>query len=220
MTDERPQDERVTAAYRDLAAERSPAHLDDKILRMAASQAQHRRYARSVTWTRPLAWAATIVLCLAITLELTRVPAPEEIAGIPAPTKEPLADVMPAAAETDLPAVKSPPPTSASLPEKLEAANEHSAVFSEEIESVGRAQGSRADHAAAPPAALKSRANDTDMLRQAAGIVMLAPCPDEVREDPEIWLQCIVALEENGDSELAAREREALIEVFPDFNLP
>lgn len=195
MTDEQLKDDLVAATYRDLAGERSPAHLDDKILHMAASQAQHRRYARSVTWTRPLAWAATIALCLAITLELTRAPAPEEIVSAPAPTSAP-------------------------LPEKREAADERSTASSEAQEPVSRVQDNRADHAVMAPAALKFRAKDADLLRQAAEVAMPVACPEDVRADPEIWLQCIEALEESGDRELAAQERKALIEVFPDFNLP
>ena len=39
---------------------------------MAAAQAKQPRYSRWMAWSRPLAWAATVTLCLAITLELTR----------------------------------------------------------------------------------------------------------------------------------------------------
>lgn len=63
-------DARVTDAYRQLANERTPPHLDDKVLRMAAREGRT-RYSLLRAWMRPAAWAATIGLSLAIMLELT-----------------------------------------------------------------------------------------------------------------------------------------------------
>ena len=91
MNDERPQDEIVSAAYRELAGERAPEHLDEKVLAMAKDKADRPRYSRSIMWTRPLAWAATIALTLAITLEITRVPTPEVQSPRPALPAEPQA---------------------------------------------------------------------------------------------------------------------------------
>lgn len=73
-------DERVSRTYRELADERTPARLDKKVLRQAAKAARP-PYAKSIVWTKPVAWAATIAICLAITLQVTQVPVPE---GVPA----------------------------------------------------------------------------------------------------------------------------------------
>ncbi len=73
----------VSQAYGEAADERVPAELDRAVLSRAASAARP-RYARSILWLRPLAWTATIGLCLAIVLELTRVP-PLEPAVIDTP---------------------------------------------------------------------------------------------------------------------------------------
>ena len=62
--------ERVSAAYRDLANESPPPALDRRILAAAGRQPQ-RRYGVVRAWIRPVAWAATIGLCLAILLEFT-----------------------------------------------------------------------------------------------------------------------------------------------------
>ena len=71
------QDERlVSAAYRDIAVERAPDHLNQSILQQAATTAKP-RYARNMSWMRPMAWAATIGLSLAIVLEITQVPQPQ-----------------------------------------------------------------------------------------------------------------------------------------------
>jgi hypothetical protein len=83
MSNERPSpdtngvtDPVVSQAYRETADERVPPELDRAVLSSAASAARP-GYARSIVWLRPLAWAATIGLSLAIVLELTRVPQPE-----------------------------------------------------------------------------------------------------------------------------------------------
>ena len=82
MTNERDKpasivDETVSRTYREVADERTPKHLDRAVL-AEASRAARPRYARSRAWTRPLAWAATVTLTVAIVLELTQVPKPEE----------------------------------------------------------------------------------------------------------------------------------------------
>lgn len=205
MTDERADDETVSAAYRDLAGEHCPAQLDKEVLRLAESHAQHANYARSINWTRPLAWAATIALCLAITLEINRVPAPEEMAN------RAEAKALPEAAEADDAAV--------GRAQKLE-----DAPASERYR--------RADNEEAPAAAFELKSKDTPMLRQAEEMARfqsgtnvqqrarISRCPQEIRAEPSSWLQCIEALEEIGDHEAASLEREALVETFPDFKLP
>jgi len=69
-------DRRVSAAYRDTAVERAPDHLNQSILQQAATTAKP-RYARSMSWMRPMAWAAAIGLSLAIVLEITQIPQPQ-----------------------------------------------------------------------------------------------------------------------------------------------
>ena len=51
-------------------------------------------------------------------------------------------------------------------------------------------------------------------------LIVPAPCSDDVKTDPDEWLACIEALEDAGDTEAALREKESLIEVFPDFKMP
>lgn len=65
-------DPKVTDAYQTLARERTPEHLDEKVLERAA--AIQTPYARARAWMRPAAWAATIGLSLAIVLDLTQMP--------------------------------------------------------------------------------------------------------------------------------------------------
>jgi hypothetical protein len=85
MTDERNRidsgadtDTGVTQAYRDTKDERAPEALNRAILDQAAKTAQP-RYSRVRLWTRPMAWAATVMLSVAIVFQLTQVPTPTEI---------------------------------------------------------------------------------------------------------------------------------------------
>lgn len=84
MSNERPSpdnngvtDPVVSQAYRETADECVPAELDRAVLNTAADAAR-RRYTRSIAWLRPLAWTATIGLCLALVLEMSRTPLPEQ----------------------------------------------------------------------------------------------------------------------------------------------
>lgn len=85
MTDERNRtdwaadtDAGVTQAYRDTKDERAPDALNQSILDQAAKAARP-RYSRIRSWTRPMAWAATAMLSVAIVLQLTQTPTPDGI---------------------------------------------------------------------------------------------------------------------------------------------
>jgi hypothetical protein len=71
-------DERVTQAYRELATERAPDHLDQAVLAKARAAARP-QYSRLRSWTRPLAWAATVMLSVAVVLQIDQTPGPESI---------------------------------------------------------------------------------------------------------------------------------------------
>lgn len=69
-------DRLVSATYRDLANEKPSDTLNKSIFQQASAAAKP-KYLRSMSWMHPVAWAATIALCFAIALEVTRVPQPE-----------------------------------------------------------------------------------------------------------------------------------------------
>lgn len=74
----------VSRTYRESAAESTPPALDQAVLR-EARQAGANRYSRSIMWLRPMAWATTIGLCLAIVVDLSDLPQPESaLMSIPA----------------------------------------------------------------------------------------------------------------------------------------
>ena len=232
MTDERQDDAIVSARYRELANETTPAHLDDKVLRAAANRAAHPGWSRSMRWTRPMAWAATIALCLAITLQVSRGPGTDmpavetafEDRGFAAPKLE-QAQPLPAAA----PAAKD---SEARLLNR-QVADEPRREANRPQET-GRAQLNFTDSAARKRQdsdAVEFEVKEAEALQRAENLALLQSgssaeegilrgCPAQSRKTPESWLECIAAFEDSGDFDAAAREKERFIEVFPDFKIP
>jgi hypothetical protein len=94
MTTERDpfeRDELVTETYRELGVEKAPEHLNQSILRMASGSSKQIGGGQFLfaAWMKPLAWATTIGLSLAIVLELSQVP-----------TAAVRSDIVPAAVES------------------------------------------------------------------------------------------------------------------------
>ena len=78
----------VSQSYRESAAEITPPALDQAVLRQARREGGS-RYSRSVLWLRPMAWATTIGLCLAIVVELSDLPQPDPaVMSIPASSND------------------------------------------------------------------------------------------------------------------------------------
>lgn len=69
----------VSQSYREVTDQCAPEHLNRAILKKAANAARP-RYLRLITWTRPMAWAATIVLSVALVLEVTQEPLDDQVA--------------------------------------------------------------------------------------------------------------------------------------------
>ncbi len=235
-------DEVVSTTYRELNREGAPTYLNEKVLKRAASAALRPRYSRSMMWTRPLAWAATITLCLAIVLEVTRAPTPEIVVS-----REPV-DVL----EAELPSSQEPDV----VPEPAQApAQPRPEVLVDKKSQLGRAGAKQV--ADAPRRELRMRdaayeakaepekveeavasglveleVQDASMMQRSDKVAAFAlsssntasrpvdECPDDVRADPVSWLACIADLEESGDAEAALRQREALKEAFPQFKTP
>jgi hypothetical protein len=132
MTDESLNDAIVSAKYQEVAGETTPSYLNEKVLRMAANAAKRPQYSRFMSWTRPLAWAATIALCLAITLEVTRVPVPDEGLIAPMPEQTPQEQRMDDAAEAF--EAEAPARAKSAAPQKLEQAKVPPAAVSTDKE--------------------------------------------------------------------------------------
>lgn len=208
MTEERNQtdaraDALVSQAYRDLADERTPEHLDRTILR-AAAKAARPRYSRFIAWTRPMAWAATVMLSVALVLEVTNSPSPgvvsfDETIGT-FEVQSPEADAKDDG-PVDSPEESVVPASELTKKQSSDMRQKAAAIAEQEI-------------APQQPEA-RERA---ELLSDAAFSAPVTDCSQDAVATPQAWLECIVALED-ADRDDAAREQRALLaEAFPDFD--
>ena len=225
-------DETVSTTYRELSRESAPNYLNDKVLQQAARNALRPRYSRSIVWTRPLAWAATVGLCLAIVLEVTRVPAPEIV--MIEDTIDFLEAESPTTPEEAQAPVRQQPGMLNDIKSQLgrSAAKQAAKEPKSEVRRRETAYGAEADFGSVEESVVSDKIElemqDADGLRLSNEVPVFAlsasravnECSDEVKADPVKWLACIANLEESGDAEAALRQREALKEAFPQFELP
>lgn len=231
----RDDDARVSAAYRETATGSTPEHLDKLVLGSAARAARP-RLGRMRRWTRPLAWAATIALSVAIVLEVSRSPWPDGVPETPAlelmRIDEPSAAkagatgaAMPAVAADE--AGVSPQPVAApdallsrqrasERPEAAPATGADAEAERAEAPLTTEQDMALGESAATPPVAARKMALPaTTGLREEA--TEPAACDADARSTAENWLACIEQLEKSGQAAAAARERELFVAAFPDF---
>jgi hypothetical protein len=236
----------VSRTYRESATERAPNALNQAVLRQAAQNASN-RYSRSVIWMRPMAWAATIGLCLAIVIELANLPQPDPAMRV-APAEE---------AQLDSIDTIAPQRTEAEPLEQRarKTIDDQGRVKLLNAPALGKSEAPKSQLEIAPePALSQGLTSDTDLFQlqdsplleeaeelarsrenkdtesdagalsfaasPTAAAKMPMPCRPEIRVAPESWLECIVELEDTGLDELASQQRELLQEAFPDFEFP
>lgn len=212
MTTEKDK-QRVSSAYREIADQTTRPEIDARILELAASGVRS-RYGSARAWIRPLAWAATIALSLALVLEFTR----DLEAPVPAVQEEMLeerarsdADFSTSKEEKDLqpgaakrmpvarPEVAAPASLGVDNRAPLREAEEQARMRSSDAPTL-----ELRDEAAAP-------------LGNTVGESEPAWCDDTARATPASWYACIEDLVERGLDEEAARELDALRQRYPDF---
>ena len=209
INSDEPVDPRVSAAYREMADERTPEHLDHVILNAARGAAKP-RWNKAVAWLRPAAWVATIGVCLAIVVEISLLPDPEpaDFDGV-SPAAAPPAAASPAAAnrlEKAAPRIAEPSEYPARRSDELDA--------SDQVREL-RQQGARQEDTA--PAALRYSAPATSLAEEA---VTERYCDETATADPNAGLECILELERQGLHEAARLERQRLALTFPPPELP
>jgi len=233
-------DPSVSATYRQLADEKAPASLDEKILHRAAAAP---RVGSGIgrAWMKPVAWAATIGLSLAIVLEMTQLPqAPLDIGVVapPAPTDERPARVP---ASTEPAAAKESRNT-----KPARHRSESGAIEASRALPLAPVAAQETTQETAPePAPLQDREStdlqpleDDDMAPAArsdevagtaafavrAERMLLEPpsalCPETVREVAEDWYRCIEAQKNGVPATRVAAELEEFHKRFPDFQVP
>lgn len=195
MTEANNTDTRVSGTYRDLATETTPPELDSVILKMATDNVRT-RYGLARAWVRPVAWAATIGLSFAFILELS------QQQDRPAIEAEVLQETPELQAPEEL-APRRMPVAQKAVPAPADLETD-SAELLQQAEEMTRAKAGLA-RAAAGFAAQEARADH---------------CDTDARSSADTWYDCIVALRDQGLTEAADRELEALKATYPDFHEP
>ncbi len=237
MTNERNRkdvDALVSETYRELADERAPQRLNQAVLQMAAGKETRRGFDFSL-WMKPVAWAATIALSLAIVLEFTELPTQVTRTDVAVPATESL----PAAA-IDLP--ESEPKSkldsfAVSAPGTNQPSIKKQAVSQDAADPAETAISSREDTAeleeivvtpgAGPDVAIIAdfAVTTEDFRARTAGASRLAEekaesdamneCAPEARLTADSWRACIKDLHALGAFDAAAREYEAYSDEYP-----
>lgn len=204
MTTERDKeaiDELVSQTYREHSVEQAPERLNQEILSMAADNASRgsRTNFLFAAWTKPLAWAATIGISLAVVLELSQVPGSS--VDIAAPAAESIREEF-ARQRTDVldearkqASQESGQNQNASLADEVTLQDADVAIIGKQNEFSKLVR--------PVPAAEKTQ---PDVER---------PCDAITRESAEDWLRCIEELREAGAVDAANREYEAYFLEYP-----
>ena len=225
-------DSLVTRTYKEVASELAPEHLNKAVMKQAADAARP-RYLRSVSWTRPMAWAATITLCVALVLEVTNAPVPE-ISDVVLPSGR--LDVSPpASSAAPAPKLNRPDPVKAeALPEAMQEAE----APAERKRTAKMSKDLRQQVAAKPASAEEFSMKDDDMLRrdkeittlqtgdiresnQELGATAIAAgsaepsCSETDVAKPDTWLVCIQKLEDTGRITEANEQRALYNAAYP-----
>lgn len=225
-------DPRVSETYREAATEKVPLELDRKILTMAADNVRP-RYGLARTWTRPVAWAATIGLSLAFVLEISQLnevaaPALEADTDAVDVLEERLVEKPAVGRSTDVrqqrqelekrsdapaeivsapPAAKDPGPAMESVSDDFAATDMNLLHEAEEL--------------------ARSRSGPARVVAADAGIAAFAEkkeqvdyCDSAARLSGATWYACIEDLRANSHDEAADLELEALRLKYPEFQEP
>ena len=215
--------QRVSGAYRGIASETTRPEIDERVLKLAAAGVRS-RYGLARAWVRPLAWAATIALSVALVLELTRdieVPGPTvPVETLDEPSRSD-ADLMRSKEEKDVQqnAAKRMPVArpEAAAPATLSADDLAPLREAEEqarMRSVDASAYSTQDAAAEP----QVRAAAEEALSVAAGAATdPAWCDAEARAAADSWYACIQQLLDQDLVAEAEHELEAFNRAHPDF---
>ena len=216
INSDEPGDPRVSAAYRQMADERTPEHLDHVILNAARSAARP-RWNRARQWLRPLAWVATIGVCLAIVIEISLLPDPEPAgfdSGTPAATPPAATRLEKTTGRTAEPAAAQSVQKPARVPSAAPGVRPDEAGAADRVRELQRQEVLDEDMA---PATFLRSAPAPSVAEDAATERF---CDETATADPNSWLECILELERQGLHEAARLERDRLARAFPPPELP
>ena len=195
--------------FSEIARESTPEHLNRAVLD-GARKAARPRYSMLRAWTRPTAWAATIVLSVALLLEFTQTPLQQPSSMDADDVSADLEKREDVARDVQQLKVKDDD----MLRRAEEMARMQQGQNDQPAESAPEAQ----EPSAAPAAAFAVSSKATLLESAIEPVDEANPCDAEATAEPESWLACITRLEAAGMTELASEQRTLLAEAFPDFD--
>ena len=203
---DRPGDEQLSDAYRELSTEQTSARLDEKILDMARTPSPKKSLSRLLA-IKPLAWTATVVLTVSVVYQLQQ----QEVMDTMIFEEEVAVDMAEPAAVAPTPEADSP--TATDMSSFAPAAGARSKL--QEVEAMMIEQDA-ADTSLQQPA-------ERGLSVELGGMRRAAPeprfCDEAEIADASSWYQCILRLEEEGRLDEAASERTKLFSEYPDFQV-
>jgi hypothetical protein len=194
----------VSDTYREIAHERTPEHLNRSVLD-AARKAARPRYSMLRTWTRPTAWAATILLSVALLLEFSQTPM-QQAGDVPADLEKregPTRDAQELTVKDD---------------DMLQRAEEMARMQQGQDDQPAKSVPDVQQPVAAPAAAYAVSSKATLLESAIEPVDDTNPCDAAATAEPETWLACISKLEAAGMTDIAEEQRALLAEAFPDFD--
>jgi hypothetical protein len=225
MADER--DPRLSTAYRELGAEEPPRVVDEAIL--AASR---RAVGRTRKWYGPVALAATLLLVVAVTVQIERRDPDEEIVAATAPPQAQKEERAAPEVEAKKPALSrsqpfTPEPPPAAPPPNAGAMRD----LAKSNEAAPAQDRARADQAPASPPVVAEAAPPPQPARRemesprpqasaAAGARAMDQMQSKVEaETPEPWLARIVELRKQGKQEEADKALAEFRKRYPEYRI-
>ena len=205
-TESNHNDPRVSEAYQGLAKEGTPPELDRRILAMAAGKSRS-RYGMARAWVRPVAWAATIGLSLAIVLEISQLKY-ETTPQLDADNVETLEEAL---ILDDAPAREDDDNRT-----RRESAKRSDAPAPVQL-SVPAEEQARSRSGSEPAAAAAVQALSFDAATTPEKKEQVRHCDPDLRSSAETWYTCIEDLRAQGLSDAADSELLLLLTEFPDF---
>ena len=230
----------VSSAYRESASERASDMLNHSVMQQAREQVRKGVF-RPVVWLRPMAWAATIGLSLAIVIELSTLPQPafeippmevpasgtQVLREIEAPRRPEAGSEQPNLPEANSPADLEVKPFG---PRARKTITDEGRVRLQDAGSLHKAEVAISKAIAVPKEIVVEEkllmrdrldvdSNDA-LAAQELSYMNLTPCAGDIRDLPESWLECIERLQNDGLVDQADSQREQLQQAFPDFKLP
>ncbi len=216
----------VSDAYRELAGETTPPELDERIMAMAEAAA---RPVKSLfpMWMRPVAWAATAVLAVAIVFQSMNVPeSPAPVAAPPSAPK-PAESIEEAFAPQDadlleeaeeLARARSGPDREQRLRKSQEITFDQATAGNSVAGDVDPVAETSAVREPAPESADVAGLASTSSLRQEKKeLDDTIVCDDAARTTANDWFACVTDLRDAGRVEDADNEMRALLQQFPEF---